>query len=404
MDSRIYWIWLAQVLGPGEAWMGELLDTFGNAAVIYTATEKALREAAVPSRIVRKLKNKSLLQARSILNRVTRAGDWMLTPQDALYPVNLHRLADRPAVLYCRGTMPDMDTRLTLSVVGTREPSQEGWREAYSLAAGLAAGGAIIVSGGAKGIDAAAHAGALESGGATVAVMACPLDKDYPKENRGLRQRILADGGLLISEYPHGVECRCIYQIRNRLISGLSHGVCMGETPIPSGGLITARLAREQGKELFALPGTLAGHRNDGAHREIRSGATLVTCAADVLEEYDALFPALLDMDAAREVQRQLDQLPSEQPMKDAAKAKKAKASTAALPKKKVEEPLTTECPETASAEARQVYACLTEKPCPVDELATLTGLSIPRLLGALTELEMIGCAANAAGQQYMKR
>ncbi len=402
VDSRIYWIWLAQALGAGESAMGDLLDAFGNAAVIYTATEKALLEAAIPSRVVRKLKNKSLMQARAILNRVTRAGDWILTPQDALYPVNLHRLSDRPAALYCRGTMPDMDARLTLAVVGTREPSEEGWREAYSLSAGLAAGGAIIVSGGAKGIDAAAHAGAIESGGVTVAVMACPLDKDYPKENRGLRQRILADGGLLMSEYPHGVECRCIYPIRNRLVSGLSHGVCMGETPIPSGGLITARLAREQGRELFALPGTLAGHKNDGAHREIRGGATLITCAADVLEEYDSLFPAMLDMDAAREIQRQLDNRPIEEPVKETARQKRKKPSTDEPPAKAA--PLTTTCPETASDAAKQVYACLSEQPRPVDELAALTGLPIPSLLGALTELEMLGCAANAAGQQYTKR
>ena len=131
MDSRIYWIWLAQALGAGEQTMGDLLDTFGGAAVIYTTTDKALREARIPPRVVRKLRNKSLAEARAILNRVTLAGDWVLTPEDALYPVGLHRLADRPAALYCRGTMPDMDARLTLAVVGTREPSEEGWRTVY---------------------------------------------------------------------------------------------------------------------------------------------------------------------------------------------------------------------------------------------------------------------------------
>ncbi len=400
MDSRIYWIWLAQTLGQGESAMGDLLDTFGSAAVIYTTTDKALREAGIPNRVVRKLKDKSLAEARAILNRVTEAGDWVLTPEDALYSVNLHRLTDRPAALYCRGTMPDMDARLTLAVVGTREPSEEGWREAYSLSAGLAAGGAIIVSGGAKGIDAAAHAGALESGGLTVAVMGCPVDREYPVENRGLRQRILADGGLLMSEYPHGIDCKCIYQIRNRLIAGLSHGVCLGETPIPSGGLITSRLGREQGKEVFAMPGTLAGHLNDGAHREIRNGAALITCAADVLEEYETVFPGLLDLDAARETQKLFDKQPAQKPA--------AEKTKRAIAPKTVEPPVTAapspaECPETASAAAKQVYACLTDKPRPVDDLAAETGLPIPALLGALTELEMFGCAANAAGQQYYK-
>ncbi len=399
MDSRIYWIWLAQTLGQGAQVMGDLLDTFGSAAVIYTTTDKALREAGIPPRVVRKLKNKSLAEARVILNRVVEEGDWVLTPEDALYPVNLHRLADRPAALYCRGTMPDMDARLTLAVVGTREPSEEGWREAYSLSSGLAAGGAIVVSGGAKGIDAAAHAGALESGGVTVAVMGCPVNGKYPLENRGLRERVVNEGGLLISEFPHGSKDKCIYQIRNRLIAGMSHGVCLGETPIPSGGLITARLGREQGKEIFALPGTLAGHLNDGAHREIRNGATLITCATDVLEEYEALFPGLLDLDAAREVQTLLDKHPAQKPVAE-------KATRAAAPK--MVEPLTAvtppaQCPDTASAAAKRVYACLTDKPRPVDELAAETGLPIPALLGALTELEMFGCAAIAAGQQYYK-
>lgn len=400
MDSRIYWIWLAQALGRGEQAMGDLLDTFGSAAVVYTATDKALREAGIPQRVVRRLKDKSLAEARTILNRVVEADDWVLTPEDALYPVNLHRLADRPAVLYCRGTMPDMDARLTLAVVGTREPSEEGWREAYSLASGLSAGGAIIVSGGAKGIDAAAHAGALESGGVTVAVMACPVDGNYPIENSGLRRRILDEGGLLISEFPHGSTDKCIYQIRNRIIAGMSHGVCLGETPIRSGGLITSRLGREQGKEVFAMPGTLAGHRNDGAHREIRGGAALITCAADVLEEYETLFPTLLDIDAAKETQELLDKQPAKKPAAEK-KAKKQKAKSVELPAKAVTSPA--ECPDTASAAAKQVYACLTDKPRPVDDLAAETGLPIPALLGALTELEMFGCAAIAAGQQYYK-
>lgn len=400
MDSRIYWIWLAQALGAGESAMGDLLDTFGSAAAVYTATDKALREAGIPPRIVRKLKNKSLAEARVILNRVVEAGDWVLTPEDALYPVNMHRLADRPAALYCRGTMPDMDARLTLAVVGTREPSEEGWREAYSLSSGLAAGGAIIVSGGAKGIDAAAHAGALESGGVTVAVMGCPVNGKYPLENRALRERIVAEGGLLISEFPHGSKDKCIYQIRNRLIAGLSHGVCLGETPIPSGGLITSRLGREQGKDIFALPGMLAGHRNDGAHREIRNGAALITCATDVLEEYETLFPGLLDLDAASEAQKLLDKQPAQKPAEE--KTKRATAPKAVKPPVTAA-PSPTECPDTASAAAKQVFASLTDKPRPVDDLAAETGLPIPALLGALTELEMFGCAANTAGQQYYK-
>lgn len=400
MDSRLYWIWLAQNLGPGDPAMGGLLDAFGTAAAIYAATEKDLQSAGMGVGVIRRLKDKSLHEAHTILNRVTEAGDWVLTPDDALYPVNLRRLSDRPAVLYCRGTMPDMDMRLTIAVVGTRHTSDEGWQETYRLAAELAAGGAIIVSGGAKGIDAAAHAGAMESGGVTVAVMGCPVDERYPVENIPLRERIVVDGGLLMSEYPHGEPYRCVYQIRNRLLSGLSHGVCLGETPVRSGARITARLAREQGRDVFAMPGSLAGHRNDGAHREIRGGAALVTCAAELLEEYTALFGDTLDIDAAKETHKLLEAKIAAKPetVKKNQKTVVTKAETPA-PTPQV----SAVCPDAASPTARQVYDVLTERPCPVDDLAVKTGLSVAALLGALTELEMFGCAGNAAGQQYYK-
>ena len=402
MDSRLYWIWLAQALGPGDPVMGDLLDAFNTAAAVYAATEKELQTAGMGASVLRRLKDRSLHKAHIILNRVTEAGDWVLTPDDALYPAGLRRLPDRPAALYCRGTMPDMDACLTVAVVGTRHASDEGRQETYRLAAELATGGAIVVSGGAKGIDAAAHAGALESGGVTVAVMGCPVDKRYPVENIPLRERIVADGGLLMSEYPHGEPYRCVYQIRNRLLSGLSHGVCLGETPTRSGARITARLAREQGREVFAMPGSLSGHRNDGAHREIRGGAVLVTCAAELLEEYTATFGDVLDIDAAKEIHDLMQTKTAERPQPVKKKQKAAESKTKKAPEQLP--PTYVACPDAVSEPARQVYDVLTEKPCPVDDLAVKTGLSIATLLGALTELEMFGCAANAAGQQYYRR
>ncbi len=402
MDSRIYWIWLAQALGVGEESMGDLIAQFDSAAAIYNATEESLLAAGIPPKTVRRLRDTSLANARAILNRVVEAGDAVLTPADALYPVNLRRLPDCPAALYYRGTMPDMDARLTLALVGTRRASDEGWRAAHSLAAGLAAGGAIVVTGGAKGIDAAANTGAVEGGGISVAVLACPLDESYPSENADLRQRMLDAGGLLISEYPHGEAYRCVFPLRNRLIAGLSHGICLGETPVRSGGRITARLAREQGREVFAMPATLAGHANDGAHREIQNGAALITCAAEVLEAYAPLFPTLLDMDAAKTAQKACEGKPTPPPTEKPPRNKAAKKSKQQPPQE--ESPVVSAgCPDAASPAAKQVYDCLTAQPQTVDELAAVTHLSIPALLGALTELEMFGCAVNAAGQQYRK-
>ncbi len=401
MDSRLYWIWLAQVLGAGEASMGELIARFGDAEGIYFATEQALRGMGASTRVVRRLRDKSLANARTILNRVVEAGDWVLTPDDALYPVNLRRLPDCPAALYCRGTMPDMNNRLTLAFVGTRRTSEDGWRAAYSLASGLAAGGAIIVTGGARGIDAAANVGAVDSGGVSVAVRACPLDEDYPYDNTALRARMVDAGGLLMSEYPHGEEYRCVFQVRNRLIAGLSHGVCLGETPIRSGARNTAKHARELGREVFAMPAALSGHKNDGAHAEIRYGAALITCAADVLEDYEALFADSVDIAAAKEAQKLAEAKPSDIPTTEKPVGKSKREQS--VPPITVSPPTAGICPETASPDAKTVYAALTSQPQPVDDLAAATGLSIPVLLGALTELEMFGCAANAAGQRYVK-
>mgnify|MGYP003302062493 CR=1 FL=1 len=142
MDSRLYWIWLQQALPYGSSAVGDLLDAFGHARLIYEATDAQLREAGVSREVSRCLADKSLDTAREILNRVLQLGDWVLTPEDALYPLSLRHMTGCPAALYARGVMPDLDSTPTVAVVGTRRASSDGWREAYSLAAGLAAGAA----------------------------------------------------------------------------------------------------------------------------------------------------------------------------------------------------------------------------------------------------------------------
>lgn len=407
MDSRVYWIWLAQALQPGSRAAGPLLEHFACAADIHAASEAQLRQAGVSPAVMERLCDRSLTEAHAVLDRVLAAGDWLLTPEDALYPDGLRRMADPPVVLYCRGTLPDLNTRPALAVVGTRHPSQEGQQEAWLLAAGLAAGGITVISGGAVGIDAAAHSGAMAGGGITLAVMACPLDVEYPRENAALRRQIVQQGGALLSEYPPGLPYQCVFPVRNRLLAGLTLGVCLAETPARSGARITARLARENDRDVFALPGALLHHRNDGAHREIRGGATLVTRAADIIEEYAPLFPGLLDAEAAIAAEKRLaGKQPAEQPEKAPRGVRKAKSRR--RPAAQPEEPPVLPAspavlPAEASAAAAQVYAALGNTPQPVDQLAGATGLPVPALLAALTELEMLGCACNSAGQQYAR-
>lgn len=407
MDSRLYWIWLQQALPYGSAAVCDLLDTFGHARKIYEATSEELKKAGMTDALCSRLSEKSLDVAHRILDRVLELGDWVLTPEDALYPLCLRHTADCPAVLYARGTMPDLDAIPAVAVVGTRRASRNGWQEAFALSAGLSAGGMVVVSGGAVGIDAAVHSGALAAGGVTIVVMACPLNENYPADNADLRRQVVEQGGLLLSEFPPDEPYKCEFPVRNRLMVGLSQAVCLAETPTRSGARITARLARGLSREVFALPGALSGRLHDGAHKEIQSGATLVIRATDVLREYAPLYPGVLDLEQAEAMQKQAEgrkPIPPEPPEKKEKprrkKAKKSKAEPVSQP-----EPVeSTPCPETASPDARQVYGVLTDCFVPVDELAAAVGMAIPALLAALTELEMYGCAQNGAGQQYKRR
>lgn len=412
MDSRLYWIWLQQALPAGSRAVGELLDAFGHAHTIYEATLDALREAGFSTDICRRLEDKSLERARCILDRVLELGDWVLTPEDALYPLCLRHCDAPPAALYARGVMPDLDSVPAVAVVGTRHATREGLMEARALAAGLAAGGAVVVSGGAVGIDAAVHTGAMDAGGITIVVMACPLNENYPLDNESLRRRVVSTGGLLLSEFPPDEPYKCDFHIRNRIMAGLSQAVCLAQTPSRSGARITARLAREYNREVFALPGTLSGHRYDGAHKEIQGGATLVIRATDILREYAPMYPAMLDLEAAETAQRAAEGRPlteveeSKAENKKRGKPKKPKRLSRRN-KEAVEEisaaTVAVACPEGASPAAKSVYAVLTTQPQPVDLLAEKANMPIPALLVALTELEMFGCAANSAGQQYQR-
>ena len=405
MDSRLYWIWLQQALPYGSNAVGDLLDTFGHARTIYEALPEEIGKSGLKEELCRRLSDKSLDTARRILDRVLELGDWVLTPEDALYPLCLRHMTGCPAALYARGTMPDLDTTPAVAVVGTRRASRDGWREAHALAAGLAAGGMVVVSGGAVGIDAAAHSGALAAGGVTIVVMACPLNENYPADNANLRQQVVEQGGLLLSEFPPDEPYKCEFSVRNRLMVGLSQAVCLAETPSRSGARITARLAREQDREVFALPGALSGRLHDGAHKEIQRGATLVIRATDILREYAPLYPGMLDLEQAETVQQQVEgrkTAPPEPKKKEKSRRKRDKKPKAE-PVTAVETLAGTPCPDTASPVAKQVYAVLTDRFVPVDELAAAAGVPIPTLLAALTELEMYGCAQNGAGQQYKR-
>jgi DNA processing protein len=279
------WIRLARATGIGARTTLSLLETFGSAEAICSASPGQLRSAGLGNQAIEALASVDEAAITDDLCWLHEASDnHLLTITDPLYPELLRQIPDPPAWLFLKGD-PDLLHHPQLAIVGSRNPTRGGRENATEFSRELAGQGLGITSGLASGIDAAAHEGALAANGITLAVVATGLDRVYPASNRELAHRI-ADSGLLVSEFPPGTEPRPgHFPSRNRIISGLSLGVLVAEATEKSGSLITARLATEQGREVFAIPGSIHNPLARGCHRLIRQGAKLVEQASDILEE-----------------------------------------------------------------------------------------------------------------------
>ncbi len=295
MDERVYWIWLAELFGQGSPWAALLIRRFGTARAVYEGAAEALEpdaeiKAETISMILDKLKNRSLDRAEDIAARCDNRGIRILTCDSPAYPAALKTLRDMPLLLYMLGGLPSLTDHLTAAVVGTRKMSDYGRRVAYSLGAGLAFGGAVVVSGMALGADSMALTGALDAGGAVVAVLGCGVDIVYPQEHGEIYRRIL-ENGAVVSEYPPGAPpVGSHFPIRNRIMSGLSDAAVVVEAGRGSGALITARLALEQGRRLFAVPGRVGDEGAEGTNDLIREGALPVVHPEDILAEFAHIY------------------------------------------------------------------------------------------------------------------
>lgn len=207
--------------------------------------------------------------------------------KDPRYPESLGEISDPPETLYIKGALPREDVPM-IAIVGTRRATPGGKQTAKAFASALARRGFAIVSGLAFGIDAASHEGCLDAGGITIAVLACGVDRVYPRSNERLGEQILTGSGAIVSEYPPGTEPLAYrFLERNRIVSGLCRGVLVVECPDGSGSLVTARLAAEQGRDVFVVPGPISHPNFAGSHELIRKGAELVTKPEDILEAWE---------------------------------------------------------------------------------------------------------------------
>lgn len=401
MANLKYWLWLAGRKGLAGQNLKCVLEHFGSPERVYfsDAGEYDLVEG-VPKAALQSLLDKSLDGANRILGDCDRLGIQIMTQQDAAYPERLAAIHQPPLVLYCKGKRFAFDEEAVIAIVGTRDSTPYGEMAATELAMELTRSGALIVSGMAQGIDAAAVRGALKVGGPVVSVLAGGIDVVYPREHRFLYEDVAA-AGALISEHPPGTEHRgTLFPIRNRIISGLSVGVIAVESKRTGGTLYTVSHALEQNREVFAVPGPWNAVSSEGTNRLIQEGvAKLIMSGEDVLCEVRDRFPNRLKHMAPMEAGV------LEQRLEDVSKNMERQQKQ---PEKVVDiQPDVEyidwiECKEKLTDDQQSVLLALAEgKILCADDLVERTQLPARRVLSALTILQVQSYVAEEAGKRF---
>ena len=416
LNNPVYWIWLQQVFGAGSQKPLLAAEKFGGPAGVYDASEydRRLTDLFSANDLAR-MAAQDLTRAEFAVKSCARIGYRIVTPDDAGYPRRLRRIDSPPAALYIHGLLPDVDDEVLVAIVGTRSATPFGLKAASLLASRLAKAGAVVVSGGALGVDSASHKGALQAGGRTVAVLGCGLDYPYLRENEDLR-KVIARNGALVSEHPPGAApTKQCFPIRNRLISGLCLGTVIIEASAKSGSLITANLALEQGRDVFVVPGNALSPAYTGSNRLLHDGAKPVFSALDVLEEYASQYPHRLDLRRAdvplgdREPRLEEFALPPKMITKLAKAQDKdypppaAKKITPSAAEKSTEPRSFTPPPDTLSAHAKALLGGFVAPAMQLDALLRASGLAVSDGMRAVTELEFAGVLETLPGRMVRR-
>jgi DNA processing protein len=374
-ESITFWVALTRIEGLGIRGCHKLIEHFGSPQAAYMASLTELESCGVPARVAQAIFAQAALKdAEKEVQEAAKAGCRLIVFDSEDYPPLLKQIPDAPLLLYVRGDAKVL-SQLAVAMVGTRRPSAYGSSVAHRLAHDLAQRQLVVISGLARGIDSASHRGALEAKGKTVAVLGSGIDVTYPRENKRLAEEI-AKSGAVITEFPLGTgPTPENFPIRNRIISGLSLGVIIVEAAEYSGSLITARLALEQNREVFAVPGNITSAQSFGPNHLIKQGAKLVDQWMDVVEE----FPA--------EVRMQLLP-PAEASEGEAMGAQAATLFQASL-----------------TPEQKAVFEVLrADQAIFVDDIVSAAHVPHPRVLAALLELEMNGLIRQLPGKNFIRK
>ena len=397
MSALRYWIWLTTRHDLGAAGALKVLDHFITPERAYYADPEEYDFLPLSAAARRSLLDKGTDRAEEILADCERLGVRIMTLQDADYPGRLRQIADPPAILYMRGRSFHFDEEAAIGVVGAREATAYGTLHAERFGMELAAGGALVVSGIAEGIDCHAVKGALKGGGPVVSVLAGGVDVPFPREHRYLYEDVAA-AGALISEHPPGTPHKgSHFSQRNRIISGLSLGVLAVECRRKGGTMLTMDHALEQDRDIFAVPGPLDAPLSEGTNYLIQQGAKLVTCGGDILSEYWARFPRKLASSAPltpEAAQARLDSLAREREEKrPAGPAPEEAAGREPVPRSRQRERFTDD--EVA------LLAALGDRTLSPDQLVEVTQIPAKRVLSALTMLQIQGALEERPGRRY---
>jgi len=364
------WLLLQSIDGVGDRTLLKLVQAFGSPGRVFDASSEELIRVGCSQELADAVRRGPSDKVRHLADRqvelVERLQIQVVTLTDSLYPKRLRMIHDPPPVLYYTGTLHEQDA-MAVAIVGGRSATPAGRANTEEMARELAQHGWTIVSGLARGIDAAAHRGALAGQGRTMAVLGCGADRTYPSEHDQLRKQIEAHGAVL-TELPVGSPPQSHhFPRRNRIISGLSIGVLVAEAAMNSGSLITAKLALEQGREVFAFPGSLKEARCHGSNGLIKGGAKLVDCATDVMEEL----------------------LPQVEP------TLRARALAGEM---------TSPAREGLGPDERCIYEILSHEAQSVDAVIERSGLSAAQVAATMLALELRGYVRQLPGPQYQRR
>lgn len=293
METREAYIALNMIESVGPIRVRQLLDRFGDAPSILGASRSQLLAVhGIGDETATAIASwERSIDLAAELKRIEAFGCRVLTQEDESYPPSLREIYDPPIVLYVKGVVNEKDKN-SIAMVGSRQATHYGIEVARRLAYQLAYVGVTVVSGGARGVDTAAHQGALSAKGRTVAVLGTGINIVFPPENRELFERI-AGQGAVITQFPFNRPAdKQSFPIRNRIVAGMTMGTVVVEAPLSSGALITTTFATEYGRQVFAVPGRIDSPRSKGCHELIKNGAKLCECAEDILSEFEYLFPA----------------------------------------------------------------------------------------------------------------